>query len=102
MSIWLASNGRWEGAALGYCQEAESFVNEKIIERYRLDKDIKAGRIKLTWRLCDEQESHVTQFIVHKGLNYDFMLGTRCRDEEFNRDENSEDNDDVKSASSKH
>lgn len=97
MSIYLSSNGRWEGAALKYCQEAESFVNPKIIERHRLGTT-DDGRTKLTWRLCDEQESNVTQFIVLEGLSCDFMLGTKCCDEKFNRDESSPDDEEVESA----
>jgi hypothetical protein len=54
----------------------------------------------LTWRLYGEEETNVTRFTVHKGLSCDFMLGTRRLDEDFNRDDSSEDDEDAESASS--
>jgi hypothetical protein len=100
MSIYLP-NGKWEGAALKYCQEEESYVNRKIIDRHKLEKEISEyGRVRLTWRLYCDEETNVTQFTVHEGLSCDFMLGTRRFDEDFNREDSSEDDEDAESASS--
>ena len=103
MSIYLP-NGKWKGAALKYCQEEESYVSRKIIDRHKLEKEISEygeyGRIRLTWRLYGEEETNVTQFIVHESLSCDFMLGTRHLDEDFNRDDSSEGDEDAESASS--
>jgi hypothetical protein len=100
MSICLP-NGKWEGAALKYCQKEESYVSQKIIGRHKLEKEISEdGRIRLTWRLYGEEGTNVTQFTVHDSLPCDFMLGTRRFDEEFNRDDSSEDDEDAESASS--
>jgi hypothetical protein len=100
MSICLP-NGKWKGAALKYCKQEESYVSLKIIDRHKLEKEISEdGRIRLTWRLDGEEETNVTQFTVHEGLSCDFMLGKQCFDEDFNRDDSSEDDEDARSASS--
>ncbi len=100
MSICLP-NGQWKGAALKYCKHDESYVSLKIIERHKLENHISEdGRIRLTWHLCDKEDTDLTQFTVHKGLSCDFMLGERCFDEEFNRGDSSDEDEDADSASS--
>lgn len=103
MSICLP-NGKWGGAALKYWEKEESYISRKIIDRHKLEKETseygKYRRIRLTWRLCGEEETNVTQFTVHESLPCDFMLGTRHLDEDFNRADSSEDDADADSTSS--
>jgi hypothetical protein len=103
MSIYLP-NGKWGGAALKYWKKEESYISRKIIDRHKLEKETSEygeyRRIRLTWRLCGEEDTNVTQFTVHESLPCDFMLGTRHLDEDFNRADSSEDDADTDSISS--
>jgi hypothetical protein len=82
MSVYL--NRAWEGAVLKYCNENESFVSLRFIDRHHLE--VIDGHRRLTWKWDDSDESHMTEFLVRETLESDFILGKRCSDEEFNRE----------------
>ena len=82
MSVCL--NGKWEGAALEYCREDESFINPRWVQRHNLE--LADGVIRLTWKFDGDDKTHFTQFILLENLEPDFMLGVKSSDESFNRD----------------
>jgi hypothetical protein len=82
MSICI--NGRWEGAALEYCREEESFISLRWAQRHHLE--MVDGQVRLTWKFNHLDKTYVTQFILLENLDPDFMLGVMSSDEVFNRD----------------
>ena len=83
MDMYL--NGKWQGAAWEYCEDEQSFISRRIVNR--LDLELKGDRIQLTWKRADLPETHSTLFIVHDNISADFFLGTKCCDDAYNRDE---------------
>lgn len=82
MSVCL--NGRWEGTALEYCHEDESFISLRWAQRHSLEME--DGHIRLTWKFDGVDKTHFTHFILLENLEPDFMLGVGSADEVFNRD----------------
>lgn len=82
MSVGL--NGTWEGAALEYCREDESFISPHWVQRHNLE--LTDGQILLTWKFDSDDKTHYTRFILLENLKSDFILGVKCCDESFNRD----------------
>lgn len=82
MSVCL--NGIWQGAALEYCREDESFISPRWAQRHNLE--LTDGQIRLTWKFDGDDKTHLTQFILLNNLEPDFMLGVKSADELFNRD----------------
>lgn len=82
MSVCL--NGIWEGAALEYCREDESFISPRWVQRHSLE--MVDGQIRLTWKFAGDDKTHLTQFILLENLEPDFMLGVKSSDELFNRE----------------
>jgi len=81
----ISLNGEWEGTALEYTDEERSFVSGRIVERHKLK--LVDEHIRLTWKFNNSSETFVTRFFLDKDLRPDFQLGSRSRDDKFNRED---------------
>ncbi|CZR51279.1 uncharacterized protein PAC_01154 [Phialocephala subalpina] len=82
MSIFL--NQKWEGAAVSYCHEDESYISNRIVRRFSVE--VVDKKIHATWTFDPKLgKTHHTQFIVIDDNDHDVIFGKLSEDEEFNR-----------------
>ncbi|KAF8857580.1 hypothetical protein BDZ45DRAFT_429474 [Acephala macrosclerotiorum] len=82
MSIFL--NQKWEGAAVSYCHEDESYISNRIVRRFSVE--VVDKKIPATWTFDPKMgKTHHTQFIMIDDNDHDIILGKMSGDEEFNR-----------------
>lgn len=82
MSIFL--NQKWEGAAVSYGDQNESYISDRLARRFSVEMVDK--KIFATWTFDAKLgKTHHTEFHVIPDDDHDIILGKMSEDEEFNR-----------------
>ncbi len=75
--------GGWCVATLGRdLDEDESFGSAQYVKKQNLNSD--GGRVRLMWRELKDEQAHCTVFYLVEDLQVEFVLGAKCKDEDFN------------------
>jgi hypothetical protein len=62
--------------------EDESFGSAQYVKKQNLNSD--GGRVRLMWRELKDEQAHCTVFYLVEDLQVEFVLGAKCKDEDFN------------------
>jgi hypothetical protein len=100
ISIHLEKGNHWKGMRGLYGMRKESFISEKIVDRYNLPVEDK--KVYLTWVLGDEPNTYKTCFhvVLNDQLSSDCLLGTHCQKGDEENEHHHEDDDERNSEGS--
>jgi len=100
ISIHLEKTNLWKGMRGLYGMRKETFISQKIVDRYNLP--IEDKKVHLTWLLGDESKSYNTCFLVVSDdqLASDCLLGTHCQKSDEENEEQHDDDDERNSEGS--